>query len=90
MSKQWKFQGDRRGRKVQTFDEFANSPFAADAFNAIEKTHLGNSIIMRLGYERDQINTLVRKSVSKTIPCASNCYGILAPALKAYLKQQRK
>lgn len=48
MPKSWRFNPARKSRQVQTFEEFSNSSFAADTFNAIAKTTLGYDLLDNL------------------------------------------
>lgn len=70
MPKQWRFNPARKSRCVQTFDEFANSNFAADAFNHIARTWLGRDVLDNL-----ELNKYVEFSCEPM----DDCFGQYVP-----------
>jgi hypothetical protein len=49
---QWKFNPKRKSRVIQPYEDFSNSAFAAETFNAFDRTYLGTKILDSLGGDK--------------------------------------
>jgi len=81
MPKTWKFDPNKKSRCVQSFDEFASSPFASETLNGMENTHLGSVVV-------DQI--AIEKTVGFSREPMIDCYGQYIPAQRNLKKSKHQ
>jgi len=70
MAKIWKFNSSKKGRRIELFENFANSAFASDAVNNIHKTYLGMTVIDHINCERN---------IAVSVENMGSCYGHYIP-----------
>lgn len=66
----WTFKPNAKGRVVKMYEDFANSSYASDVFNAMERTVIGSKILDAL---------TVDKAVGFSVERMHDCYGQYIP-----------